>query len=82
MRGVWPPHSFAFTACDFYLSGSLKDKVYGTNFCTLHSGRTKKQHLHDISAISVEELQRVNTIMFRSYAECIWSGGQHFLHLL
>jgi hypothetical protein len=51
-----------------------------SSLCTLEELRNSI--CHDISAISMEELQRVNTIMFRSYAECIWSGGQHFLHLL
>jgi len=36
---------------------------------------------HEISTISVEELQMVNNI-FYSCTECTWSGGKYFQHLL
>jgi hypothetical protein len=77
-RGLWPPHSPDLTPCDFYLWGSLKDRVYKTNTHTLEE---LGHNIHrEISTISGEELQRVN--MFRRYTECIRSGGQHFQHLL
>jgi hypothetical protein len=60
------------------LWGSLKNKVYKTNSHTLEELRNNI--CHEISAISGEELQRVN--MFHRYIECIQSGGQQFQHLL
>jgi hypothetical protein len=36
----------------------------------------------EISAISGENLQRINSDVFRKYTGCIKSGGQHFQHLL
>jgi hypothetical protein len=78
--GLWPPHSPDLTPCDFYLWGNLKDKVYKTNPHTLE--KLRNNICCKISAISGEELQRVNTNMFRRDTECIQSGRQHFQHLL
>jgi hypothetical protein len=47
-----------------------------------HILKELRNNIHcEISAIPREELQTVNTSMFRRYNECI-SGGQHFQHLL
>jgi hypothetical protein len=69
------PHLPDITLCDFYLWGSLKDKVYKTNPHTLEELRNNIHH--GISAISGEELHRVKTNMFCRYTECIQSGRQH-----
>jgi hypothetical protein len=61
--GLWHPHSPDLTPCDFYLWGCLKDQVYKTNPHTLEELRNN--NCHEISAASVEELQRGNTNMFR-----------------
>jgi hypothetical protein len=79
-RGLWLPCSSDLTHCDFYLWWSLKDKEYKTNPDMLEEPRNNIHH--EISAISWEVVQRVNTNMFHRYSECIWSGGQHFKHLL
>ena len=47
----------------------------------LHSEITQKQHPRQNSTVSGEELQRVINV-FRSCAECIRSGEQHFQRLL
>jgi hypothetical protein len=78
--GLWPPRSLNLTPCDFYFWGSLKDKVYKTNPHTLEELRNNI--CHEISAVSREELQRVNTSVFHRYTECIRSGGDHFQHML
>ena len=39
-RGLWLPRSRDLTPCDFYLWGSLKDKVHKTNLHTLEELRT------------------------------------------
>jgi hypothetical protein len=51
--------------------------VYKTNPHTLEELRNNIHH--EISAISGEELQRVNTVFYR-YNECIQSGRQYFQH--
>jgi len=68
-----PLHSSNLTAWR-----SIKDKVYEATPHTLEE-ITDTIRI-EISAISEEELQRVN--VFRSCAKCIRSGRQHFQHLL
>jgi hypothetical protein len=60
-RGLWPPGSPHLTACDFYLWGSLKYKVYKTNPHTLEEVRRKIRS--EISTISEENLQRVKSLL-------------------
>jgi hypothetical protein len=36
---------------------------------------------HEIAAITWQELQKVSNV-FRSFTECIRSGGKYFQHLL
>jgi hypothetical protein len=79
-RGLWTPRSPDLTACDFYLWGSLKGKVYKTNPHTLEE--TRHNFRRQISTVSGEELQRVNKNVFRKDTECIRSGRQHLNHLL
>jgi hypothetical protein len=74
-RGLWPPLSPDLKPCDFYLWGSLKNKVYKTDPHTLEEVRHDIRR--EISTVSGEEFQKVNNV-FRRYTECIWSGGQHF----
>jgi hypothetical protein len=79
-RRLWPPSSPDLTPCDFYLWGSLEDKVYKRNPHTLEELRNNIRR--EAATISGEELQRVNNNAFRRYMECIRSGGQYFQHLL
>jgi hypothetical protein len=79
-HGLWPPCSSDLTSCDFYLCESSRDNMYKTNPHTLDALRNNNHH--EISAISGEELQRVNNNVFRRYTECIQSGGQNFQHTL
>jgi hypothetical protein len=78
-HGLWPPHSPDLSPYDFYLWGSLKDKVYKANPYTLEELRNIRC---EILAISGEELQSIKNNVFLRYTECIQSGGQHFQHLL
>lgn len=54
--------------------------MYKTNPHTLEEPRSNTQS--EISAISMEELQTVNTNVFRKYTECMWLEGQHFQNVL
>lgn len=74
-RDLWPSCSHDLTPCVLHLSGRLKGKVYKANSHTPDEPRNNIHHA--ISTISGEELRRV-TAMFHGYAECIWSGRQHF----
>ena len=42
-RGLWPARSPDLTACDFYLWGNLKNKVYKTNPPHIRRIKTKYQ---------------------------------------
>ncbi|KAJ9575347.1 hypothetical protein L9F63_025702, partial [Diploptera punctata] len=68
------------TVCDFYLWGSLKDKVYKTNPHTLEE--LKNNIRNEIRNLTVPELQRVNLNVFTRYHACLTAGGQHFQHFL
>jgi hypothetical protein len=59
---------------------ALKDKTYKTNPHILE--QPKNNVRPEISAITGEELHRVDSNVFRRYTECIRSGGQHFQYLL
>jgi hypothetical protein len=63
--GLLTPRSPDLTPYDFYLWGILKAKVYKTNPHTLEELRNNI--CYKISAISREELHRVNTNMFCRY---------------
>jgi hypothetical protein len=50
-RGLWPPRSHDLNPCDFYLWGTLKEKVYVKN---PHSLEELQENIkHEISAIPV-----------------------------
>ena len=68
------------TACDFYLWGNVKNKVYKTNPHTLD--KLKQNIRTEINAISEAELMRVNANFPRRCRICIDAEGQHFQHLL
>jgi len=63
---------------DFYLWGSLKDKVYDTNHYTLEELRTSP-------LLRFEQFLGKNSRKITCstrYTECIWSGGIKLQHLL
>jgi hypothetical protein len=62
-RGLWPTRSPDLRPCDFHLRGSFKCKVFSTIPHTLEGLRNNIRC--EISAISGEELQKVNTNVFR-----------------
>ncbi|KAJ4452286.1 hypothetical protein ANN_03805 [Periplaneta americana] len=66
-RGFWPPRSPDLSSCDFYLWGTLKDKVYASNPHTLQE--LKDNITREIQAISQHELLRVNQNCFRRYRD-------------
>jgi hypothetical protein len=72
--------SLILTPCDFYLWGSLRDKVYKTNSHTLEELRYNIRL--ETLTISGEELQRFNNNVFCRYTESVSPRQQQFRHLL
>lgn len=79
-KGLWPPRSPDLSTCDFYLWGSLKGKVYGSNPKTLEE--LKENIRSAIQMIDSDELQRVFQNMLRRAQKCVEAQGCHFQHLL
>lgn len=79
-QGLWPPRSPDLTVCDFYLWGTLKNRVYRNN---PHSVDELKNSIRtEILKITEEELKRVNANFIKRCQECINADGHHFQHLL
>jgi hypothetical protein len=79
-RGLWPEKSPDLNPCDFYLRGTLKDKVYSNNPHTLAE---RKQSIREtISSIEVSELKLVSNNIFKRLEACLRAEGRHFKHLL
>lgn len=53
----WPPHSPDLNPCDYYLWGSLKEKVYQARPTSIEDLKTKLTD--EISKITIEELEKV-----------------------
>jgi hypothetical protein len=68
-EGLWPAYLPDLKLCDFYLWGSLKDKVYKRNPHTLHE--LEEYIREEISRISPAELQHVNQSMFSLCSACL-----------
>ena len=79
-RGLWPARSPDLSACDYYLWGNLKEKVYVNNPRTLQE--LKDNIRNEVNLISIDELQKVSQNMFTRCGVCIREGGRHFQHLL
>jgi hypothetical protein len=79
-RRLWPARSPDLNACDFYLWGNLKDKVYSNNTHTLVE--LKQSIRETISSIEVCELKLVSNNIFKRSEECLRAEGRHFEHLL
>lgn len=70
-------HVSLVTCCAFCLWISLEGEVYKTH---LHTMEVLKCMSHEILTTFREELQSVDE--FRTYPDCVWSGGQEFQHLI
>jgi hypothetical protein len=75
-EGLWPACSPDLMPCDFYLWGSLKDKVYKRNLHTLHE--LEENIWEEISRISPAEQQYVNQGMFSHCSAYLCLQGKHF----
>ncbi|GBM14225.1 hypothetical protein AVEN_167309-1 [Araneus ventricosus] len=63
---AWPPRSPDLNTCDFWLSGYLKDVVYGDPIANLAELRNRiTQHIHNITT---ETLRSVWNMLFCAFS--------------
>ena len=79
-KGIWPPRSPDLSVLDFYLWGATKQKVYRNKPQSLQDLRDNI--LHQIEAITQEEIHRVFENLKRRINVCIHELGGHFQQLL
>jgi hypothetical protein len=71
----WPARSPDLTACDFFLWGYLKHKVFET--CPQDLDTLKQRIVEEINAIQAATLSRVMENVVTRVCECIKWDGQH-----
>jgi len=76
----WPPRSPDLSACDFFLWGHIKSKVYVTRPTTLLQLKTRIQEV--IALIPMEMLQRVMQNLHTRFQECIERNGHHLTDII
>ena len=79
-KGLWPPRSPDLSPCDFYLWGTIKEKVYENNPHNLD--QLKENITNTIRRITREELRAVSANVVKRAQKCIDVNGEHFQHLL
>jgi hypothetical protein len=78
--GMWPPRSPDLNPCDFYLWGTLKEKVYINNPHSLEELQANIRH--EISAVPIQQLRRVSVNIFSLWDACLEAEGLYFKILL
>lgn len=71
----WPPYSPDLNPCDYYLWGSLKDKIYKTRPTSLDELRSRITS--EINKITTEELRRVINQFQKRLSEVQRHDGAH-----
>ena len=79
-KELWLPSSPDLSSCNFYLWGTLKQKVYANNPYNLY--QLKENITNAIRRITREELQAVSANVVKCAQKCIDVNGEHFQHLL
>jgi len=79
-RSLWWSHVSLIWYFWFLFVEADKGKFYETNVRTL--GEVRNNTYSEISAISLEEIQRVKNNLFRQYTDCIRWRRQNFQHLV
>lgn len=79
-RGRWPPRSPDLSPLDFYLFGSLKNRIYRNR---LHNVVELQAAIeNEIRSIDVGTLRNVFENLKRRVHVCLQNEGEHFEHLL
>ena len=79
-KELWLPRSPDLSVCNFYLWGTLKQKVYANNPHNLD--QLKENITNAIRRITREELQAVSANVVKRAQKCIDVSGEYFQHLL
>ena len=79
-KALWPPGSPKLSPPDFFLWGALKGKAYGNKPRTIQE--LENNIRREIAAISEDVLQATFANMKRRVQLCLYSGDEHFQHLL
>jgi hypothetical protein len=75
----WPPRSPDLTPLDFFLWGTIEDKVYQEPPTTAEE---MQQHIAACATVSLQTLQSVNCSLIQCFQKCIDANGHHFEQLL
>lgn len=77
---LWPPRSPDLNTCNYYLWGTLKDRVYMNN---THQLQEVKDNIHGkIQSILKQEIHHVLRNVFGRCKVCLQAGGWCFQTLL
>lgn len=78
----WPARSADLTPLDFYLWGTLKNKVYGSNFNYNNVEELREAVTEAINGINRNTLRKVTGSVVKRCQLCLANNGQHFEHFL
>lgn len=78
----WPARSADLTPLDFYLWGTIKNKVYGSNFHYNNVEELREEVLAAFNHVHRNTLRTVTNSVVKRYRLCVHENGQHFEHLL
>jgi hypothetical protein len=76
----WPPHSPDLSACDFFLWGYLKEKVYAHRPHTIQE--LKDCIREEIQGIPVNMLRKVMDNVRQHAETCVTSNGAHLSDII
>jgi hypothetical protein len=79
-NNIWLPRSPDLTPLDFYLWGTIKEKVYKTPILNIED--LKNRIRLQCRAITPETLRRVRRSFLNRLEACLQANGRHFEHLL
>lgn len=78
----WPPRSPDLNPLDFYLWGTLKEKVYSSPVLNIDDLRERVTNNMNVIKGAVETLERMRFNFLRRVRACIEANGGHFQQYL
>lgn len=78
----WPPRSADLTPLDFYLWGTLKNKVYASNFHYNNAVELREAVVQAFNGVNRNTLRKVTGSVEKRCRLCLANNGQQFEHLL
>lgn len=78
---AWPPRSFDFNPCDFWLRSYLINITFGVPIANLAELKTGiAQHIHNVTII--DTLRSYEEHAFSRFKLAVENGGQHIEHFI